>query len=191
MSTPTASRSTRPGPPPTSRCAAPLLAQRAGVEPKARLHITKGIPVAARHGRRQRGRRGRAGRLRRAWRTGLGRAELLELAASSAATSPFALVGGTAIGAGRGEQLTPALARGQYHWVLALSRGRAVHPRGVRRVRPAHRGAGAGRAPGRRRVMQALRSGDCEALGEALRNDLQPAACSLRPDLCETLEVGA
>ncbi len=34
---------------------------------------------------------------------------------------PFALLGGTALGTGRGDQLTPALARGNFHWVFALA----------------------------------------------------------------------
>ena len=33
---------------------------------------------------------------------------------------PFALLGGTAVGSGRGEEVVPALARGTYHWVLAF-----------------------------------------------------------------------
>jgi 4-diphosphocytidyl-2-C-methyl-D-erythritol kinase len=39
-------------------------------------------------------------------------------------------------------------------------------------------------------MMSALRSGDAVALGQALQNDLQPAACSLRPALLLTMEVG-
>ena len=40
-------------------------------------------------------------------------------------------------------------------------------------------------------LMAALRTGDADALGAALHNDLQDAACSLRPDLRRTLETGA
>ena len=54
---------------------------------------------------------------------------------------PFALLGGTAVGQGRGEQLTAALAAGTYHWVLAFASRRPVHARGLRRLRPAARGA--------------------------------------------------
>jgi 4-diphosphocytidyl-2-C-methyl-D-erythritol kinase len=39
-------------------------------------------------------------------------------------------------------------------------------------------------------LMAALRTGDADALGAALHNDLQMAACSLRPSLRETLETG-
>ena len=66
------------------------------------------------------------------WRTGLARDELRELAAELGSDVPFALLGGTAVGTGRGDQLTPALARGEYHWVLALAERRAVDPGGVR-----------------------------------------------------------
>ncbi|HAM21436.1 MAG TPA: 4-(cytidine 5'-diphospho)-2-C-methyl-D-erythritol kinase, partial [Actinobacteria bacterium] len=55
------------------------------------------------------------------WRIGLGREELDVLAARLGADVTFALHGGTAIGTGRGERLTPALISGQYHWVFAVS----------------------------------------------------------------------
>jgi len=57
------------------------------------------------------------------WRTGLSQAELCELAASIGSDVAFGLVGGTAIGVGRGERVTPALAAGTYHWVLAFAAG--------------------------------------------------------------------
>jgi 4-diphosphocytidyl-2-C-methyl-D-erythritol kinase len=57
------------------------------------------------------------------WGAGLTQAELREVAASVGSDVPFALLGGTAIGQGRGEQLTAALAAGTYHWVLAFASG--------------------------------------------------------------------
>ena len=57
------------------------------------------------------------------WRTGLSQAELCEVAASVGSDAAFGLVGGTAIGVGRGERVTPALAAGTYHWVLAFASG--------------------------------------------------------------------
>ena len=101
--------------------AAVLLAERAGVEPSVRLDLVKGIPVAA----------GLAGGSADAaatlvacdalWGTGLARAELLELAAELGSDVAFALTGGTALGTGRGERLTPVLAGGRWHWVLAVA----------------------------------------------------------------------
>ena len=52
---------------------------------------------------------------------GMNREEMSEIAAQLGSDVPFMLSGGTAIGTGHGEQLTPALSRGTYHWVLALS----------------------------------------------------------------------
>ena len=57
------------------------------------------------------------------WRTGLSQADLCELAAGIGSDVAFGLVGGTAVGVGRGERVTPALAAGTYHWVLAFAVG--------------------------------------------------------------------
>ena len=101
--------------------AAVLLAERAGVPPAVRLDLVKGIPVAG----------GLAGGSADAaatlvacdalWGAGLDRAELLELAAELGSDVAFALTGGTALGTGRGERLTPVLAAGRWHWVLAVA----------------------------------------------------------------------
>ena len=85
------------------------------------------------------------------WGTGLGRSELLSLAAHLGSDVPFALMGGTALGIGRGEHLTPALARGRFEWVFAVAEGGLSTPAGLRRVRPAARRPGAARAARLRR----------------------------------------
>jgi 4-diphosphocytidyl-2-C-methyl-D-erythritol kinase len=171
--------------------AALALAERAGVEPLVRLHVTKSIPVAG----------GMAGGSADAaaalvacdalWQTGLSRSELGELAAGLGSDVPFSLVGGTALGTGRGEVLTPVLARGRFHWVVAIADGGLSTPEVYAecdRLRaaipvPEPRVADA--------LMPALRTGDADALGAALHNDLQEAACSLRPPLRDTLATGA
>lgn len=170
--------------------AAALLADRTGTTGGVHLRITKEVPVAA----------GMAGGSADAaaalvacdalWHTGLSREDLRSLAAELGADVPFCLLGGTAVGTGRGDRLTPALARGDYHWVLAISDLGLSTPEVFAecdRLR-------AGRVLLEPRVpdamMQALRSGDPEALGRVLVNDLQSAACSLQPDLERTLEVG-
>lgn len=124
------------------------------------------------------------------WGTALTREDLLELAAELGSDVPFCLVGGTAVGRGRGERVVPALARGDYHWVVALADGglstAAVYAEcdrlrsGRRLPAPSVQAA----------MMQALRTGDAVALGAAMTNDLQPAAVNLRPELARTLEVG-
>jgi 4-diphosphocytidyl-2-C-methyl-D-erythritol kinase len=98
------------------------------------------------------------------WRTGLSQAELAELAATVGSDVAFGLVGGTAIGVGRGERVTPALAAGTYHWVLAFAAGglstaqvyaacdRIRAARAGRDAAPATARAAAGPDAGRRRV---------------------------------------
>ena len=141
------------------------------------------------------------------WDGGLSQPQLLEVAARVGSDVAFALLGGTAVGRGRGERLTPALAPAtQYHWVLAFADGHLSTPEvyaALDRLRAASAGrsAGAGnRVPAFRgdrdgpdldaALMSALRSGDARQVGRALSNDLQPAALSLFPALRKTLAAG-
>jgi 4-diphosphocytidyl-2-C-methyl-D-erythritol kinase len=141
------------------------------------------------------------------WDTGLSQAELSDIAARVGSDVGFALVGGTAIGLGRGDRVTPALATGTYHWVLAFAFGElstgAVYAacdrirasRGGRPGQPgqARRPAQAGPAGPpelNTALMAALRSGDPNELGSLLSNDLQPAALTLLPDLRRALAAG-
>ncbi len=57
------------------------------------------------------------------WRTGASAQDLQAVAAEIGSDVPFALLGGTAVGQGRGEHLTAALVTGAYHWVLAFAAG--------------------------------------------------------------------
>jgi len=135
------------------------------------------------------------------WRTGLSQKELCEVGAGLGSDVPFALIGGTAVGRGRGEQLTAALVAGTYHWALAFASGGLSTPEvyatcdRLRATRAASGGDGTVSAgvldpelsgP----LMTALRSGDPAAVGPALINDLQPAAITLRPELRRALTAG-
>src|SRR5208337_1162142 len=63
------------------------------------------------------------------WDGGLSQSKLLEVGARVGSDVAFALLGGTAVGRGRGEQLTPALAPAtQYHWVLGFADGHLSTP---------------------------------------------------------------
>lgn len=180
--------------------AARLLAERTGTTGGARLRLHKAIPVAA----------GLAGgssdaaaalvACNRLWGTRLSRAELQVIAAELGSDVPFCLVGGTAIGHGRGERVSPLLARGPFHWVLAIDKQGLSTPMVYAELDRLREEPGR-EQPGREGVLptteldvpdalvNALRSGDVPALGRAMFNDLQPAALSLRPDLCEVLEL--
>jgi 4-diphosphocytidyl-2-C-methyl-D-erythritol kinase len=133
------------------------------------------------------------------WGTGLSQLQLLEIAARVGSDVAFALLGGTAVGRGRGERLTPALAPATpYHWVLAFADGHLSTPEvygALDRLRAAESDGPAGNTepPGPvldATLMSALRSGDARQLGRALSNDLQPAALSLYPALRKTLAAG-
>jgi 4-diphosphocytidyl-2-C-methyl-D-erythritol kinase len=178
--------------------AAVALATVAGIEPEVRLEIRKGIPVAG----------GMAGGSADAaatllacdalWGLGMSRDELGHVAADLGADVPFLLHGGTALGHGRGEDLTPVLARGGFSWVFAVADGSLSTPEVYRECDRLREEAGLGpsgsMAPEPRvpdAVLSALRAGDPTTLGPALSNDLQAAALSLRPALSQVLDVGA
>ena len=128
------------------------------------------------------------------WDSGLSQSGLLEVAARVGSDVAFALLGGTAVGRGRGERLTPALAPAtQYHWVLAFADGHLSTPEvyaALDRLRAASAGAGKAGPDLDAALMSALRSGDARLVGRALSNDLQPAALSLFPALRKTLAAG-
>jgi 4-diphosphocytidyl-2-C-methyl-D-erythritol kinase len=124
------------------RAAAP-----AGVADPVHVTIAKRIPVAA----------GLAGGSADAaaalvacnelWACGLSQQQLAEIGAKVGSDVSFALLGGTAVGRGRGEQLTPALAPATpYHWVLAFADGQLSTPEvyaALDRLRAAQAGAAA------------------------------------------------
>ena len=60
--------------------------------------------------------------------------ELLDIAADLGSDVPFTLVGGTALGTGRGEHLVPTLSKGTYHWALAFSRTGLATPAVFRKL---------------------------------------------------------
>lgn len=176
------------------RCDTPQLVTdpTAGVGP-VHIHIAKEIPVAA----------GMAGGSADAaaalvacdalWRLGTDRGVLDELAAQLGSDVNFALTGGTAIGSGRGERVAPVLGRGRYHWVLVVSDQGLSTPSVFAECDRLRAQRGESDIPDPEpspTMMAALRSGDPRQLGEALRNDLQEAALSLRPDLQEVLDAG-
>jgi 4-diphosphocytidyl-2-C-methyl-D-erythritol kinase len=129
------------------------------------------------------------------WRAGLPVRELCEVAAGVGSDVAFAVLGGTAVGRGRGERLTPALMpAARYHWVLAFADGALSTPEvygTLDRLRAADGGAGKAAEPElSTELMAALRAGDLERLGRSLSNDLQAPAISLFPALRKTLDVG-
>ena len=167
-----------------------LLAERTDHDPSLSVHLDKGIPVA---GGCAGGSADAAAALIGAdamWGTGLSRDELTALAAELGSDVPFALHGGTALGTGRGERLTPVLERGSFAWVLALSEAGLSTPAVYAECDRQRESGPVGVAPDATALLSALRVGDPVALGRALTNDLQPAALALAPRLRAVLDAG-
>ena len=170
--------------------AAELMAEHVGRSPDVEITIDKSIPVAG----------GMAGGsadaaavlvgMNALWELGVPRRDLHAIAARLGSDVPFALHGGTALGTGRGEELTTVLARNTFHWVLAFGAGglstAAVYAE-IDRLRAA------GEPPqllDPEPLLTALSSGDPHELAPLLGNDLQPASLSLEPNLRRTLRAG-
>ena len=170
--------------------AAKLLARTHGPHDSlgASLSIKKAIPVAG--GLAGGSANGAAALLACAvlWNLDVTAEGLRVLAAELGSDVPFALLGGTAVGSGRGEDVAPALARGTYHWVLAFGfRGLSTAAVYRRFDELSPRAAPPTVPPD---LMNALRSGDPRLLGPALSNDLEPAALDLQPRLRTVLQTG-
>ncbi|CAL9504616.1 4-diphosphocytidyl-2-C-methyl-D-erythritol kinase [Streptomyces sp. enrichment culture] len=170
--------------------AAMLLGERYGRDPAVHLHIAKDIPVA---GGMAGGSADGAAALVACdalWGTGATRDELLGLCAELGSDVPFSLVGGAALGTGRGEKLTPLEVGGTFHWVFAMARGGLSTPAVFREFDRLTEGRDVPEPVASRAVLDALAAGDTDALAVAVSNDLQPAALSLFPELADTLAAG-
>jgi len=121
---------------------------------------------------------------------GLSRDEMEMVGSKIGADVPFSICGGVAIGTGRGDQITPALFKGSYNWVLALSGQGLSTPSVYAECDRLREGLSISTPVVSEQLMQALRAADAKALGKSLANDLQAAACSLRPALRLVLDVG-
>jgi 4-diphosphocytidyl-2-C-methyl-D-erythritol kinase len=124
------------------------------------------------------------------FKLGMSREETHEFGSKLGSDVPFMINGGTAIGQGRGDQLTAALSRGTYHWVLALSTVGLSTPAVYTECDRLRAGSEIATPQTSDQLMQALLAADAKAVGASLHNDLQMAACSLRPALDLVLEVG-
>jgi len=176
--------------------AARALARKAGYRGGVRLSIEKNVPIAGGMGGGSADAAATLLACDTLWGTDATRDDLIEIAATLGADVPFAFTGGTAIGTGRGDQLSPALAKGQFHWVLALADFGLSTP-GVYNELDRHRERHAQDIfPAQiqpsvdTNVLQALRAGDPRMLAEALHNDLQAPALQLAPGLGKVLELG-
>ncbi len=170
--------------------AAELMCNKFDIETGLLIKIKKEIPIAG----------GMAGGSANAGATivgidslfslGLKRDEMERIGSEIGADVPFMISGGTAIGTGRGDQVTPVLSRGSYNWVLALSTSGLSTPAVYKECDRLREGLDISKPHVSDSLLQALTHGDAKALGKALSNDLQAAACSLKPALRLILDVG-
>ena len=167
-----------------------LMSEKFQTSTKFKIEINKSIPVAG----------GLAGGSADAAATLLGidclcglnlsRDELSEIARKLGSDVPFMLHGGTAIGRGYGDQVTPALSRGNYHWVIAVSSTGLSTPAVYGECDRLRAGLDIKAPSLNDELLQALLSADATRVGKFLSNDLQAAACSIRPALRLILDTG-
>lgn len=171
-----------------------LLAEHHGLDLVVAAHVRKRIPVA---GGLAGGSTDAAAALVAAdslFELRTPRPELMTLAAHLGSDVPFCLLGGTAMGSGRGEQVTPVMTRGQYWWLLVTDPGGLSTPDVYARFdrleadRLARGALPDPEVPDE--LLAALRAGHPARLGAALSNDLEEASLSFRPDLADRLLAG-
>lgn len=170
--------------------AAEIMVDRYGISSDIAIHLKKEIPVAG-------GMAGGSGNaagvivgIDALFGLNLSRDDMEGIASELGSDVPFAIAGGIAVGRGRGDQLTPALTRGNYHWVVAMAGNGLSTPAVYKECDRLREGLEIARPQTSDALLQALRAADARGVGEALTNDLQAAACSLRPTLRLVLDVG-
>ena len=170
--------------------AAKLIGEKFDFDVDVHIEVKKSIPVAGGMAGGSADAAGTLVAMDALYRLEITREELFALGAELGSDIPFMISGGTAVGTGRGDQLTAALSRGTYHWVFALSTVGLSTPSVYAecdRMRAEFEVAAPKVSD---TLMQSLLAGDAEAVGKSLHNDLQAPACSLRPALSLVLEVG-
>jgi len=170
--------------------AAELMAEHVGRAPDVEITIAKSIPVAG----------GMAGGsadaaavlvgINALWELGVPRRDLHAMAARLGSDVPFSLHGGTALGTGRGEELTTVLSRNTFHWVLAFGVGGLSTASVYAEIDRLREAGEPSRLMNPEPLLTALSAGDPCGLAPLLGNDLQPAALSLDPNLRRTLRAG-
>ncbi|MQL61911.1 4-(cytidine 5'-diphospho)-2-C-methyl-D-erythritol kinase [Streptomyces vinaceus] len=177
--------------------AATLLGKHAGIEPDVHIHIDKRLPVA---GGMAGGSADAAGALIACdalWGLGTEQHVLMSLAAELGSDVPFNLLGGTALGVGRGERLTRLPCSGTYHWVFAIAgfglstpEVYGAHERRRRQAGLPFSAADMATPQPSAALLEALAQGDIAGLAASISNDLETTAAALRPELTRTLKAG-
>ena len=155
----------------------------------ATLDVLKRVPIAGGMGGGSADAAATLVALNELWRVGLTSRELDALAVGLGADVPFALHGGTEMGLGRGDELSPILTTGHFEWVLVQSEVGLSTPEVFKELDRMRTGQTSTPVVPPE-LLQALRLGDTAALAVHLQNDLLPAALNLRPELGAVIELG-
>jgi len=177
--------------------AAKLIADLAG-HPEAKpvaFDIFKNVPVAGGMGGGSADAAAALLAVNRLWQTEISQEILMRESVKLGADVPFALLGGTAIGLGRGEQLEPIIDVKPLNWVLVTSLDGLSTPAVYSRLDElrAERGIDPTNVPQPAvpiELVEALVEGDPTKLAPLLKNDLQEAAIDLKPQLAEVIAAG-
>jgi 4-diphosphocytidyl-2-C-methyl-D-erythritol kinase len=166
-----------------------LLADHHGIDAVAEVSIAKSIPIAG----------GMAGgsadaaaalvALDRLWEVDTRDEDLLRIAAELGSDVPFALIGGTAIGTGRGELVERVRDDGTWWWVAVIDTEGMSTPAVYRHFDELNPDADS-EPPTADDLLEAIATGDVDLLAASLRNDLQEAAFDLRPGLSDVIDLG-
>ena len=126
--------------------------------------------------------------------TNFSRERLIREAAALGSDVPFALLGGTALGLGRGENLESVRLGSELNLVMILNKAGLSTPevyQELDRMREAEgtdpRQLATPEAP--KELITALAAGNFKGIAQHVHNDLQPAALSLLPDLELTISA--
>ena len=167
-----------------------LVAAHCGYQGGAQIKINKQVPVAA--GMAGGSADGAAALLaaNQVLAAGLSLRELAELGATLGADVPFGLFGGTSFADRRGDRITPLPPAKLLHLVVAVSPETLPTPKVFQQFDQA--GAAPTALPTIADItalLEALYSGNLDALAKLIRNDLQAPALALLPQLEATIET--
>lgn len=177
--------------------AAKVIADLAGLErPHAiNFEITKNVPVAGGMGGGSADAAATLLAVDELWCTGVDGEALMNSAAELGADIPFALLGGTAIGVGKGDKLEPIDDVKRLHWVLVPMDVGLSTPRVYAKLDELRSARGENpeqvETPSQPyELISALQLGDAREVAKHLHNDLQEAAVALMPELSITMHAG-
>ena len=163
--------------------------------PELGFEITKNVPVAGGMGGGSADAAAAMMAVDDLWETHVDGEALIKAAADLGADIPFALLGGTAIGIGRGDKLDPIDDVQKLHWVLVPMDAGLSTPRVYAKLDEMR--AAKGQDPTLvptpqvpQELIDALVHGDARKVAKHLHNDLQDAAVSLMPELSVTMDAG-